>query len=86
MKPKIVSHKAPLEERLAVMQDEIADFITARAKEINQGGVPLEVAINLLSAGRCPCLVVFRICDTMQQDAEIAARQERKENVRNATA
>ena len=86
MKPKIISRHASLENRLSVILGEVDDFILERAKEIQGEGVPLEVIANLLSAGKCPCHTLFKICDTQRHDAEVAEREGRKAKVRNATA
>jgi hypothetical protein len=76
--PLVIAHKAPIEERISVMLREIEAFVLSRAKEI-RGDLPLESVLMMLQAGNCPCRTVFKIAETRERDAAIAAEQAIKE-------
>ena len=72
---RIVPLKAPLEDRIAGLLEEIDAYILARAKELQAGtALPVQNIEMMLRAGICPCRTVFKIADTIANDAAIAAR------------
>ena len=101
MKPhltKLAPYNAPLEQRIDAMLTEIGEFVEARAREIQQPGLPLETCLGMLyhaaggpiknwGANRpCLCKAALAIVETRHRDAEIAIREKAKEDARQANS
>jgi hypothetical protein len=68
--------KRELEQQIKELRREAEAFVRARAEELKVGsGLPIEVLLQMLQAGKCRCTAALDIFETERKDKAIADAQ-----------